>query len=173
MKKILVCGLIGLLSACATNKLTFNVDDAAITKSQSVYIMLPENGHYGSIEYDFSGDDVQQKLAREFQTTSIAQVLFPREIKSVQESLKEAEQQNTDLLICPIITHWEDRNTPWSGRRDKVGLNIRIIDVKSKKVVSDADLYGTNNSITFIANQPNTLLPKMVKKYVSHLYNKN
>ena len=172
MKKILVCGLICLLSACATNRLTFVVDEARLTKDQSVYIMLPEDGHYGSFSYDFSGNAVQKRLVRNFQLESSADIYFSGKIESIENSLKDAKKRNLDLLVCPTITHWEDRYTPWSMRRDKVGLNIRIIDTKTQKVISDADLYGTNNSITFIANQPDTLLPKMVKKYILHLYDK-
>lgn len=159
-----------ILTGCATNNVTFNVDSKNITREQSLYIMMPEDGHYGTIEYEFSGNTVQKKLAKAFQSYSKANVQKSLMVNSVQESLEQAKQQKIDLLVCPEITHWEDRNTPWSGIRDKVGINIRIIDVNTKQVINDADLYGTNNWFTFVDNKPDVLVPNMVQKYTDLLY---
>ena len=158
------------LTGCATNNVTFNIDEKDLNRNQSLYVMLPENGYYGAKEYKFSGNTVQKNLVRAFQRYSVADVKASSNINSIQESLVEAKQEKIDLLICPEITHWEDRNTPWSGIRDKVGINVRVIDVNTQQVINDADLYGTNNWFTFVNNRPDVLVPDMIQKYTDLLY---
>lgn len=171
LKLCLVLCLFSTLVGCATTEISFNQNSKKISTTKSIYVMLPKDGTYGTTTYDFSGNVVQRYLVKGFQKHSQVAVQAASSVTTLQKGLAEAKNQKIDLLVCPEITQWEDRFTAWSGIRDKVNINVRIIDVKSNKVLSTADLYGTGKSGMFSGNdKPDIIVPRLVDKYMESLY---
>ncbi len=159
------------MTGCATTQVTFNSNSTTISPDKSLYVMLPKDGIYGTTTYTNSGNVVQQQLVQAFQKHSKIIVQSATSVTSLQEGIAAAKKQNIDLVVCPEITQWEDRFTAWSGIRDKVNINIKVIDTNSSKVLSNADLYGTGKSGMFSGNdKPDVIVPRVVDRYISSLY---
>lgn len=44
--------------------------------------------------------------------------------------------------VEPIILHWEDRATEWSGKSDKVEIQIITYDTKTKSEIGNTTYSG-------------------------------
>jgi hypothetical protein len=73
-------------------------------------------------------------------------------------ALAGAKEQGVDFLVAPRILHWEDRNTPWSGIRDKVRVELRLLKTDPVELISSVRFESRSNSITLIDGKPEGLL---------------
>ena len=167
MKKILLICLFAL-TGCATNNVSFTNTNQKIKAESSVYIAKPTDGKYESKEYDGSGAILQSKLVNHFSEVS-NDVMYANSVKTNDQNIKDAKANNASVLVVPQITLWEDRNTPWSGKRDKVKLILTSYDVSKNKTMNRAVLYGTNRWFTFVNNRPSVLLDAMISKYLQQV----
>src|SRR6185437_8071996 len=87
-----------------------------LSKQEGVYIALPPDGEYGATKYTGSGQTVAQVLAVAFSryATSVhtAQATAPQKL-----AIAAATKSGDRYVVMPLITHWEPRNTAWSGKR--------------------------------------------------------
>jgi hypothetical protein len=90
--------------------------------------------------------------------------------ESLNDTKEIAEKEGADILVYPIISHWEDRNTAWSGRRDKVQVEILVLALKDNLTIDKSSLKATSNSIVFVNGSPEDLLHRVFTEYVSKLY---
>lgn len=172
MYKLFLC-LAALLitSGCKSYEVSFNNGSKPISVKKSLYVMLPKDGHYGTKLYAKSGQIAQYELVNALRKKIKGEIKVASSITSVQEGILVAKKQKMDLLVCPEITQWEDRNSAASGIRDKAGLNIKIIDVTTKKVISNADLYGKGrNGLMALKDRPERILPYLFEKYMIELF---
>ena len=95
--------------------------------------------------------------------------MYANSVKTNDQNMKDAKANNASVLVVPQITLWEDRNTPWSGKRDKVKLILTSYDVSKNKTMNRAVLYGTNRWFTFVNNRPSVLLDAMISKYLQQV----
>ena len=77
------------------------------------------------------------------------------------------------VYVKPVILHWEDRLTAWSGYRDKVNIALRVIKVNGPVVIILKDIYLTNNSVTLLETKPEDLLDEKFESFVSSLFEAN
>ena len=157
MRSILLGVLIGFLG-CAYARVDPGVphSGARLSASSQVWVLVPSDGAYGNQQYRGSG----QTLAR--RTLSIVRKRHPlaqiAHGSDESEALKLAHSEGIDFIVSPEILHWEDRATPWSGFRDKVRVEVRLLRVHPPKLVSSIVFESRNNSITFIDGRPEDLL---------------
>ena len=134
MKKILFCILSVLaLASCTRNTQVQKVP--VLNESQSVYIMLPDVSN--TVQTYF----VQQELKKNFQKFSKSDVSVALDSSSIKTGFVEAKKQKADVIVCPMITQWIDRS-----ERDKIGINIRIFDVNTQKIIDEQNLYKRSNA---------------------------
>ena len=76
-------------------------------------------------------------------------------------ALTYGEQQGADFIITGQLTRWIDRATEWSGKRDFAGLEIAVIDVKTKNVVFTAEILEHSN--VFWSGTPDDFITSLSK----------
>ena len=165
MKQLFVLTVF-LLSACATNDITISQMNQKIPHVNKVYVSRPSDGLYGDKKYSNSGVIVQNAVSNYLYKVS-DNVENASIVSDVEHDMHNAKKSNASVLISPQITHWEDRNTPWSGRRDRVELIISAYNLKNNSLMNRAKLYATSSKFTFINDRPQVLLDKMLEQYIN------
>ncbi len=163
MKKIFIC-ILGLLTLAGCAHSTKTQKIPILNENQSVYIMFPDASISAPTYL------VQQELNKNFQKFSKNNVSTALDSSSIKTGFVEAKKQKADVMVCPMITQWRDSDTPNTGTQDKVGINIRIFDVKSQNVVNEQNLYKKSNIFAFKDASPDVLIPSIIQKYVASLY---
>lgn len=172
MKKLFILFVsVFVFAACATATIDNMglVTNPKLNNAQKVFVALPQDGVYHNIKYAYSGQQVQQAFFETLSQYSM-EVVMAESFQSIEDAKKQAQKVQAQILIYPIITHWEDRNTPWSGLRDKVRLNVQVYSVVDNKLIDKSSLYATNRWLTFVNAAPANLLKRIVPPYVGNLY---
>jgi hypothetical protein len=137
-----------------------------VAPSARMWVLAPEDGAYGKERYHGSGRSVGRR------TLSIVRQRFPLAQlprgRSSDEgaALQRARAGRVDFIVSPEILHWEDRATPWSGFRDKVRVEVRLLRVHPPTLIRSVVFESRNNSITFIDGRPEDLLDRDYEKAV-------
>lgn len=84
--------------------------------------------------------------------------------------LQEGKHSGFDYYVVPEILHWEDRNTEWSGKKDKIEVKISIYEGKSWKELASTTISGKSKWATFGGDHPQDLLPEPLGEYIDSLY---
>jgi hypothetical protein len=138
-----------------------------IASSARLWVLTPSDGIYGTERYPGSGQSVARlTLAAVRKRIPLAQ--SGRRLGEA-EALKEGARRGVDFIVSPEILHWENRATPWSGMRDKVRVEIRLLSVRPPKLISRVVFESRNNSITLIDGRPEDLLDDDYEKTVLDL----
>jgi len=159
------------LTGCQHGNIT-PVGEAPSTKlehSVSVYVVTPHDGNYGETQYPGSGASV----ASAFESALIhyaENVVVGSTSPTSTEALEAAKAKKCTYLIFPRITHWEDRATEWSGRRDKMELVVKVIRVEDGVVVKNATISGISRFLTLGGTHPQDLLKDPVDEFVQGLF---
>jgi hypothetical protein len=85
-------------------------------------------------------------------------------------ALEKAKAGGYTYLIYPVILHWEDRATEWSGIPDKITVEISVIDVATGAVLDSARIEGKSKWATLGGDHPQDLLEKPLTDYARTLF---
>lgn len=142
---------------------SFSLDSKART-----YVTIPSDGQYGQQTYTGSGRITAGIVHGAF-STRMTQVDIADKYESYENAINTAISRGYQYLVFPKITHWEDRNTAWSGRPSKASINIRIIDVTTGDIL-DSVLINSRSSVMRLTDpSPEDALPEPVQQYVNSL----
>ena len=72
--------------------------------------------------------------------------------------------------VRPVILHWEERATEWSGKPDRIEIQIVIYDAVTKNELANSSYTGKSKWATFGGDHPQDLLPEPTNKHVKSLY---
>jgi hypothetical protein len=154
-----VCSLL-LFSGCS-NGISYitpmiNSDKKiVINQNEKIYIALSKNGIYKNQIYINSATAVSNNIYN-ILTSYTDKIEIAKVNETLEETITYAKQNNIKYIIYPTIMHWEDRATQWSGRLDRVSINILIYDViQDKKLV-----YSNVNATTNINHIPRNDKPE-------------
>ena len=168
---ILVVSLV-TLSGCASQyqirSLSGSDHAVVLNRRGGVYITVPADGRYQDIHYPGSGQLVAQVLAMEFSKYARTVQTAPSRLRD--DGMSEARRAGSDYLVVPMITHWEQRATEWSGLPSRMGLRITVLDVASGKQLLSEGIVARTSKVTFTATTPDALLKKPIEKVVKRLY---
>lgn len=163
-----VLTLAGCGSEYQIRPLSGTQNTVTLSKQGGVYITVPKDGRYQAINYPGSGQLVAQFLATAF--SKYAQRVQTAPAQSQDDGLSEARQAGSQYLVVPIITHWEQRATEWSGIPSRVALRVTIFDVHSGKQLLSEGILGRSSKITLTSTTPEVLLHEPIKALVRRLY---
>ena len=161
--------LSGCVSAYQVQPLSGATNGVVLSRQGSVYIALPEDGRYGTTPYPGSGQLVAQVLAGEFSK-------YARNVQTAAttapqgNALSTARQSGSQYLVVPVITHWEQRATAWSGAPSKMALRVTVYDTASGSELVSEGIQGRSASVTLFSTSPEGLLQAPVGKFVGRLY---
>jgi hypothetical protein len=171
-KLITIIAATSFLGACAdTHQLIRNNTSATVrlTPSDAVVIALPEDGVYGTDIYDGSGQNTAQIIFSAFAKHTHSVKISPSK-QNFEEALEATRKAGNKYLVYPIILHWEDRATEWSGISDKVEVKVEVIDATSGDIVTSGIVKGESGLATMGGDHPQDLLPEPIDEFVSSLY---
>jgi len=135
----------------------------------SAYVALPEDGHFESIPYPGSGRKTALAVSTAF-SRHLKKVEVAPEVSSYDASLEKAKAGSFDYLVVPTILHWEDRATEWSGRPDRIQIELRTVEVPAADTLAIESIKGTSKWATFGGDVPEDLLKTPIDAYVDSLF---
>ncbi len=157
-----------LLTDCTANYQITRHEYQRLSKTDSYYIALPENGRYGTINYPNSGAATRDILFSGFVSRGIPAMLGTKTQKN--DALVDAQTQHFNRLVYPVILHWEDRATEWSGLRDRAKINIEVIDIETGETLDSTLLDLTGTWWTFGGLHPQNLVEEASVDYFEELF---
>lgn len=160
-----------LIASCADSHQIMRTSQSQIKISMqsSIYISIPRDGRYGSINYSGSGATVSQVVLFAL-SKHMNQVETGHEYESFKDALATAKKNKADYLIFPLILEWEDRATEWSAIPDKAAIKISLVKVSTGKTLDSIIIKGKSGLSTFGGDKPQDLLPKPVDDFVNTLF---
>jgi hypothetical protein len=168
----LVVLCVTLIASCADTHEVVRTDSspsARLDTNSTIYIAVPRDGVYGANTYYGSGQNTAQTLlaafAKRTRNTEVG-----RKPQSYKEARETALSKNLEYLVYPVILHWEDRATEWSGIPDRVEVKIDVVDAASDRSVASAVVKGASGIATFGGDRPQDLLTEPVEQFVAALY---
>lgn len=106
-----------------------------LDKGQGAYIALSSDGRYGEQAHAGTGMLVAQWLSAAIKPYTSSVALAPHPTQDINATLQAAREANARYVYIPTITHWEQRNTSWSGIPSKGSLTVIVYDVVEGKQV--------------------------------------
>ncbi|QQX79214.1 DUF4823 domain-containing protein [Shewanella sp. KX20019] len=146
----------------------FQKPEIQLNKNTGVLISTPKNGWYDDKEYRTSGRMTANEVRRAFSKNS-RKVSITTECDG-DSCLDTIDSDTYGYYVQPIILHWEDRATEWSGISDKLEIQIITFDSKTKKEIGNTTFSGESKWATFGGDHPQDLLEEPINKYVEGLY---
>jgi hypothetical protein len=172
MRRWICVVIAALLAGCVAKYRVDSIDKPAdeLSNQASFYVILPADGAYGGQTYAGSGASTAQAVAsallRHVQTAETGAT--PAE--SLPSAITHAKERGLGYVFQPIILHWEDRATEWSGITDKVEFKFSVIDVASGQVTSSSVVHASTKWASFGGDHPQDLLPETAKSFVDQLF---
>ena len=171
MRAISLVAVALLLSACAaTYKQEVLLSPRAkLERGKSVLIATPKDGFYETKEYRGSGAKTAIVIQAAFARFSNNVAVSPtcRDLACLQG---EGKQTAYAYYAVPEILHWEDRNTEWSGKPDRVEVKLVVYDGATQSEIGSAVISGTSKWATFGGDHPEDLLPEPFQQHINSLY---
>lgn len=169
IKKIFITLFLLILSGCVS---TYKSDvlvksDAKLNSTLTVLVATPINGTYDGEAYPNSGEATAIAVRSAFMR-HISKVEVSRKCSDI-ECLKLESNGEYGYLVVPVILHWEDRATEWSGIKDKLEIKIVVYSSEGTEVGSTI-IHGKSKWATFGGDHPQDLLPEPIQSYVQSLY---
>jgi hypothetical protein len=156
-----------VLTGCATHRNTsLVVPNAKLQRDKSVAIAVPPNGSYGGRSYVGSGRMTADALRAAFARHTYRAVI----LDGCQDLNCLLAQSGQDYLVLPEIFHWEDRNTEWSGRRDRLEVKITVFSGATHAPIASTVVTAKSSWATFGGDHPQDMLPKPISEFINSLY---
>ena len=145
------------------------VPSTVLRSGGKVAIATPEDGTYGEKVYRVSGESTAAAVRGAFARYTSQAVIVGNCADAT--CLRQApEGKSADYLVVPEILHWEDRNTEWSGIKDKIEIKLTVFDRGSDAPVASVVINGKSKWATFGGDHPQDLLAEPVGAYVASLF---
>lgn len=170
-----LCLSLGGLTGCKSTLQEVNIgyDTSArpvFKRSTRIYIATPTDGVYKKESIIMSGKRTADALYVEF-TKRSSKVSWRQTSESLDEALDSSRTANADYLIFPRIVTWEDHDTEWSGRRDRLGLRFEVYETASGKRIYATEFNSKSKGMSEGGDAPQDLLQPVMNEFVGSLYN--
>jgi len=142
--------------------------DTKLDSSLPVLISIPKDGSFGNNNYTNSGRMTANAVKSAF-VKHVSQVDISENCQG-NTCLSEADSIKYGYYVKPVILHWEERNTEWSGKPDRIEIQLVIYDTVTRKIVASSSFSGKSKWATLGGDHPQELLPKPTDAYVETLY---
>ena len=171
MRTISVILLALFMTACVSKYKTdaFNAPIRPISASGSAYVMLARDGFYGSRTYPGSGRTVSQQLYNVI-SLRMGKVNVATRVESRDDAIETARARGFTYVFAPTILNCEDRATAWSGRPDRITIQIGVWDVATGTEVASATQRASSKWGTLGGDHPQDLVPRLVQIFANRLF---
>jgi hypothetical protein len=173
MKRVIALALTftaTLLGGCAHHYNLHSIQRAEpLDRKASALVTLPEDGSFEKITYPGSGRQTARAVAAAFAKHLARVDIMPAPATSA-EQLAAARSGGFDYLVTPSIAHWEDRATEWSGRPDRIEIELRTLRTTNGATLNLGSIEGRSRWGTLGGDSPEDMLPKPIGLYVDWLF---
>lgn len=140
---------------------------ASLNPGKQVAVATPQNGSYGAETYGSSGASTAAAVRAAFARHTSQVVVAPdcRDLACLRGRYPDAT-----YYVVPMILHWEDRATEWSGKKDKIEVKLSVYGVDGEQEIAGTLIGGKSKWATFGGDHPQDLLPEPIQAYVDTLY---
>ena len=172
MKSISAIVLSVLLTACVTAYVPEPLPppslNAKLQRGQAVLVATPVNGKFEEEDYPDSGQQAAEVVRLAFSRFA-SKAEISKTCKAV-DCLANEGRGKYRYYIVPEILHWEDRETQWSGKPDKVSLKITVVDATTMQAIDSVVIRQEAAWAVLGGMHPELLLPQPVNQHVASLY---
>ncbi len=171
MKSKMLFLLIVILATGCASSYKYNELKPVATKldgTQGVLISTPQDGWYGNNQYRNSGKMTVNALQSAF--SKYASRVDVVDFCHGDDCLSGIDTEKYGYYVKPEILHWEERATEWSGKPDRIEIQLVIFDAATKKEIANSSYTGKSKWATFGGDHPQDLLPEPTNQYVTSLY---
>jgi hypothetical protein len=142
---------------------------APMTSKTHVYVAMPEDALDKKESVPASGKRtalaIQEAFLRHSKFVTLATIP-----ETLADSIAHARRIGADFVAFPSILEWRDRPTEWTGVRDRLKLQIDIVEATSGDVVRTTKIEGVSRWMTDGGDAPQDLLADPVDKFVRSLF---
>jgi hypothetical protein len=139
-----------------------------LDSDRGVLVATPEDGWFGTIEYKESGrmtaNAVRDAFASHCGKVDVAS------LDASGEGVSGVSATDFGYFIVPQILHWEDRNTMWSGKQDRIEIQLSVFDTATKEEIANSSFSGKSKQTSFGSEYPQDLLPPALVEMVGSFY---
>ncbi len=172
MKSVLLAVLASVLLAGCASKYRIDSLDAPATRlsrQASFYVAQPQDGRYGTKIYAGSGDMTAQAAVAAL-SRYVGNVERGDRQEDLSQALASAKQRGLTNVFDPMILHWEDRATQWSGKTDKITIRYSVYDTAAGQMLASSVMSASSKWATFGGDHPQDLLPHPTRQFVDKLF---
>jgi len=167
----MLCVLVAIFATGCASTYKYSDFKPITTKldgTQGVLISTPPDGWYENTQYHNSGR----------MTTNAVRAAFSKYASTVdvvdschgENCLSIIDTEKYGYYVKPEILSWEDRATEWSGKPDRVEIQIVVFETVTKRELSNSSYTGKSKWATLGGDHPQDLLPDPTNQYVESLY---
>ena len=162
--------VITLLTGCAHHYDLHSIQRAEpLDNKASALVAVPEDGRFEKIEYPGSGRKAALTVSAAF-AERLSRVDIMPAPATTAEQLAAARSGGFDYLVTPSIAHWEDRATEWSGRRDRITIELRTVRSSDGQTLNVGSIEGRSRWGTLGGDSPEDMLSEPISQYVEWLF---
>lgn len=171
VKKLMVALALLALAGCSSKYRTDAVQRPAerLDNKGSAYVMASNDGNYGGKTYAGSGRSLSSATAAEL-SKFMNRVDIADAAEPIDAALGKARSAGFKYVVQPSILHWEDRNTEWSGRPDRITIKLVVWDAASGKDLASNVSSASSKWGTFGGDHPEDLLPGALSTMVPGMF---
>jgi len=145
---------------------SLSTPEKLIPVNSHYYVMMAADGHFGGTQYVGSGVMVTDAVSMVLQQHQ-GGVTKATSLETLEQALERANTQNIEYVFRPLIVHWEDRATEWSGRPDRITMRYTIFDAKTGKEIASTLESASSKWGTFGGDHPQDLAPQTVEDFIN------
>ena len=145
---------------------------APFTSKNHIYVALPEDGLDDKEPVASSGKRTALAIRDAFNrhTKYVTVATVP---ETLPDAIEHARNIAADHVVYPTILAWKDRHTEWTGIRDRLDLQIDVVDAGSGQTIRTSKIQGTSKWMSDGGEAPQDLLAEPVETFVRSLFRVN
>lgn len=166
--KLIITLSIVVLSSCTTTyqNIVDTPDNPSLEQGKRILISTPEDGEYVTKKYFGSGKLLKGEILKEVSK-------YTDDLKVIDNCHSYDTFDNSfegDYFIESTILHWEDRNTEWSARPDRIKIQISIYAMNTTEKITEYIFSGESSIFSFGGHHPEDLLTKPITDYFNKIF---
>lgn len=174
-RHVLVAALLLTATGCASSSEPYQTttlvenEEGALNRNASIAVAVAGAGSYIDKPYPGSGAMARAAMvaALSRHTDKVAEILsFVPDDAAGGGALG----RNADFLVYLKILHWEERATEWSGKPDRIEVEIRLLNGNDGAVLASRQVTASSSWLTLGGDHPQDLLVKPFADYAAGLF---
>lgn len=142
--------------------------DGAMPRLGFALVARPKDGSFGKFDYPNSGKETADAVVSGLMG-HVDRVLVQENCADL-ECLKREAPAGVTHFVVPVVAHWEDRNTQWSGIPDVIRVQITVVEAATDRVLASAVVQGEGSRVVDDGQLPERLLRDPVNAWFDSLY---